>query len=173
MIIAARGIGGTLGFFGAMFIGRLDPRIGMTMGFGLLALSGVWLVEIDLEVGVADLALNSLVQGMATRLDAGLLLKSLGELWSEVRGVRGVLLLYRRPNGNWVPAFSKGLSAPEKWVHILEAHPDLAKGKRLRKHASFERLPFLEEMDLKPPFFLVPLAWALHAISLRQLRSTR
>src|SRR5262249_8092644 len=55
MIIAARGIGGTVGFFGAMFIGRLDPRIGMTIGFGLLALSGVWLIEIDLNIGTVDL----------------------------------------------------------------------------------------------------------------------
>lgn len=66
MIIAARGLGGTVGFFAAMFIGRLDPRIGMTMGFGLLSLSGIWLIEIDLNVGVTDLILNSLVQGMAT-----------------------------------------------------------------------------------------------------------
>ena len=65
-IIAARGLGGTVGFFGAMFIGRLDPRIGMTMGFGLLALSGVWLIELDLNVGPGDLIANSLVQGLAT-----------------------------------------------------------------------------------------------------------
>ena len=66
MIIAARGLGGTVGFFGAMFIGRLDPRIGMTLGFGLLALSGIWLIGIDLNVGPADLIVNSLVQGLAT-----------------------------------------------------------------------------------------------------------
>jgi DHA2 family multidrug resistance protein len=65
-IIAARGLGGATGFFAAMFIGRLDPRIGMTMGFGLLALSGIWLIEIDLNVGPADLIANSLVQGLAT-----------------------------------------------------------------------------------------------------------
>lgn len=66
LIIAFRGLGGTLGFFAAMFIGRLDPRIGMTIGFGLLALSGIWLMELDLNVGTTDLQLNSLVQGMAT-----------------------------------------------------------------------------------------------------------
>jgi len=66
LIVAARGIGGTIGFFAAMFIGRFDPRIGMTLGFGLLALSGIWLIEIDLNVGTTDLVLNSLVQGMAT-----------------------------------------------------------------------------------------------------------
>jgi DHA2 family multidrug resistance protein len=66
MIIAARGIGGTVGFFAAMFIGRLDPRIGMTIGFGLLAVSGLWLIEIDLNIGASDLMLNSMVQGVAT-----------------------------------------------------------------------------------------------------------
>jgi DHA2 family multidrug resistance protein len=66
MIIGFRGIGGTIGFFSAMFIGRLDPRIGMTMGFGLLALPGIWLMEIDLNVTVHELLLNSFVQGLAT-----------------------------------------------------------------------------------------------------------
>ena len=65
-IIAFRGLGGTVGFFIAMFIGRLDPRLGMTMGFGLLALSGVWLMEVDLNIGPVDLFLNSAVQGLAT-----------------------------------------------------------------------------------------------------------
>ena len=66
LIIAFRGLGGTIGFLFAMFIGRLDPRIGMTMGFGLLALSGIWLMELDLNVGMTDLQLNSFLQGLAT-----------------------------------------------------------------------------------------------------------
>jgi MFS transporter, DHA2 family, multidrug resistance protein len=66
LIIAFRGLGGTIGFLSAMFIGRFDPRIGMTMGFGLLALSGIWLMELDLNVGTTDLQLNSLLQGLAT-----------------------------------------------------------------------------------------------------------
>ena len=41
------GIGGTIGFFAAMFIGRLDPRIGMTIGFGLLALLVVFREDDD------------------------------------------------------------------------------------------------------------------------------
>lgn len=66
MIVAARGLGGTVGFLAAMYIGRFDPRIGMTMGFGLLTLSGIWLMELDLNVGPRDLVMNSLVQGLAT-----------------------------------------------------------------------------------------------------------
>ena len=38
----------------------------MTIGFGLLALSGVWLMELDLNIGPRDLLLNSTVQGLAT-----------------------------------------------------------------------------------------------------------
>jgi DHA2 family multidrug resistance protein len=65
-IVGFRGLGGTMGFFAAMFIGRFDPRLGMTLGFGLLALSGVWLMEMDLNTPPHDLLLNSIVQGMAT-----------------------------------------------------------------------------------------------------------
>ena len=49
-VLAARGVGATIGFFAAMFIGRLDPRIGMTLGFGLQVISGLWLMSIDLNV---------------------------------------------------------------------------------------------------------------------------
>ena len=65
-IIGFRGLGGTVGFCAAMFIGRVDPRIGMTVGFGLLALSGIWLMEIDLNVTPEELLWNSVVQGLAT-----------------------------------------------------------------------------------------------------------
>ncbi len=42
------------GFFVAMFIGRLDPRIGMSIGFGLQVISGLWLMSINLDVGMDD-----------------------------------------------------------------------------------------------------------------------
>jgi len=64
-IIACRGVGATIGFFLAMFIGRLDPRIGMIGGFGLQAISGLWLMSLDLNASMATLALNSLIQGIA------------------------------------------------------------------------------------------------------------
>src|SRR4029079_6209975 len=51
-VLAARGVGATLGFFVAMFMGRLDPRVGMSLGFGLQVVSGLWLMSIDLNVGV-------------------------------------------------------------------------------------------------------------------------
>lgn len=64
-IIAARGVGATLGFFSAIFLGRLDPRVGMIAGFALQMVSGIWLMSIDLNVDTDTLMLNSLVQGVA------------------------------------------------------------------------------------------------------------
>src|SRR6266436_4114454 len=64
-VLAARGVGATIGFFVAMFIGRLDPRIGMTIGFGLQVISGLWLMSINLDVGIDVLVANSILQGMA------------------------------------------------------------------------------------------------------------
>src|SRR5216683_1082735 len=64
-VLAARGVGATIGFFAAMFIGRLDPRIGMTIGFSLQVISGLWLMSVNLDVGMDILVANSILQGMA------------------------------------------------------------------------------------------------------------
>jgi DHA2 family multidrug resistance protein len=64
-VIAARGVGATLGFFLAIFVGRMDPRIGLIAGFTVQTLSGVWLMAIDLNVDMTTLMLNSLLQGIA------------------------------------------------------------------------------------------------------------
>jgi len=64
-IIAARGVGATIGFFLAIFVGRMDPRIGLIGGFTLQAISGFWLMGIDLNVDTDTLMANSLVQGIA------------------------------------------------------------------------------------------------------------
>ena len=63
-ILGARGLGATVGFFLAMFVGKLDPRIGMSFGFSLLVISGYWLMSLDLNVGMTTLALNSMLQGV-------------------------------------------------------------------------------------------------------------
>jgi len=36
MLLGARGTGAMLGFFLAMWVGGLDPRVGMTVGFAML-----------------------------------------------------------------------------------------------------------------------------------------
>jgi MFS transporter, DHA2 family, multidrug resistance protein len=64
-IIAARGVGATIGFFLAIFVGRMDPRIGLIGGFALQVISGLWLMALDLNVDAATLMANSLVQGIA------------------------------------------------------------------------------------------------------------
>jgi DHA2 family multidrug resistance protein len=64
-VLAARGLGATFGFFVAMFIGRLDPRIGMSIGFGLQVISGLWLMSINLDVTMEILVANSILQGIA------------------------------------------------------------------------------------------------------------
>ena len=64
-MLAARGAGATIGFFVAMFIGRLDPRIGMSIGFSLQVISGLWLMSINLDVPMEVLVANSMLQGMA------------------------------------------------------------------------------------------------------------
>jgi DHA2 family multidrug resistance protein len=48
-----------------MFAGKVDPRFGMTFGFGLQIISGLWLMSIDLNVDMMTLALNSVLQGIA------------------------------------------------------------------------------------------------------------
>jgi MFS transporter, DHA2 family, multidrug resistance protein len=64
-VLAARGLGATIGFFAALFIGKLDPRIGMAIGFGLQVISGLWLMSINLDVDMHVLAINSILQGSA------------------------------------------------------------------------------------------------------------
>ncbi|MCB4823682.1 DHA2 family efflux MFS transporter permease subunit [Roseicella aerolata] len=64
-IVGYRGIGGVIGFGSTLLIGRLDPRIGMSIGFGLLVLSGLWLMRLDLNVDVDTLLLNAVLQGVA------------------------------------------------------------------------------------------------------------
>ncbi|MGE0765191.1 MAG: DHA2 family efflux MFS transporter permease subunit [Hyphomicrobiaceae bacterium] len=63
-VIGSRGVGGLIGFFVAMWIDRLDPRLSMATGFLLLALCGLWLTGINLDVTPWELALNGMVQGM-------------------------------------------------------------------------------------------------------------
>jgi DHA2 family multidrug resistance protein len=64
-VLAARGVGAACGFFAALFIAKLDPRIGMTLGFGLQVISGLWLMSINLDVGMPILMANSALQGAA------------------------------------------------------------------------------------------------------------
>lgn len=63
-VIGSRGVGGLIGFFLAMWIERIDPRLSMATGFFLLAMSGLWLTFINIDVTPWELAVNGMVQGM-------------------------------------------------------------------------------------------------------------
>ncbi len=65
MIIAARGMGGMIGFLVAGFTSRFEPRLSMTIGFGMLFVAGIWLMAVDLNVTVLSLFLNAFLQGLA------------------------------------------------------------------------------------------------------------
>jgi DHA2 family multidrug resistance protein len=65
VVVGSRGVGGAIGFLAAGFASRLDPRVGMMAGFGMLLIAGWWLMNVSLEVSVASLAANALLQGVA------------------------------------------------------------------------------------------------------------
>ena len=65
MLLSARGAGALIGFFLAVWVGKLDPRIGMTAGFGLLVWSGWYMMGFDMNVTSFDIGLTSAVQGFA------------------------------------------------------------------------------------------------------------
>jgi DHA2 family multidrug resistance protein len=67
-VLGSRGLGMVLGFFLAGRMGRLDPRIGMLAGLGLVALSGVMLMRFSIDTSFAELAWMGFIQGLGTGL---------------------------------------------------------------------------------------------------------
>ncbi|MFN4089000.1 MAG: DHA2 family efflux MFS transporter permease subunit [Alphaproteobacteria bacterium] len=67
-LLAWRGAGAVLGFFLAMYVGKLDPRVGMTVGFLMLAGSGWLMMGFDTNVTPQDVAVVSAIQGVAIGL---------------------------------------------------------------------------------------------------------
>ena len=65
-VVASRGLGGIFGFFAVMFIEKLDPRVGVALGFMLQTLAGYWLMHTSLETSTGELVLNSAVQGFSS-----------------------------------------------------------------------------------------------------------
>ena len=64
-VIGCRGMGMTVGFLMAGLTSRLDPRIGMSVGFLMQVVSGLWMLTFDLNVTMDILVWNSLIQGFA------------------------------------------------------------------------------------------------------------
>ena len=67
-LLAARGVGALLGFFSAMFVAKIDPRIGMCIGMGLQAVSGLMMMTFDHNVTFESVALVGALQGLSVGL---------------------------------------------------------------------------------------------------------
>jgi DHA2 family multidrug resistance protein len=67
-VIGCRGLGMTVGFLMSGLTSRFDPRVGMSAGFLIQVVSGVWMLSFDLNVTMEILVLNSLVQGFSVGL---------------------------------------------------------------------------------------------------------
>jgi MFS transporter, DHA2 family, multidrug resistance protein len=67
-LLATRGAGLVLGFFLAGQMGRLDPRVGLTIGLGLIAWSGVMLMDLEIGTSVEALAWMGFIQGLGCGL---------------------------------------------------------------------------------------------------------
>jgi DHA2 family multidrug resistance protein len=67
-LIACRGVGAIVGFFLAMWVGKMDPRIGLTGGYLILALSGFMMMQFDMNVSNTEVAITSLMQGVSVGL---------------------------------------------------------------------------------------------------------
>lgn len=64
-IVGSRGIGGMLGFFAAMWIDRLDPRVSIASGFAMLVVSGLWLMTMNLDASPLEIMANGVLQGFS------------------------------------------------------------------------------------------------------------
>jgi MFS transporter, DHA2 family, multidrug resistance protein len=64
-IIGWRGLGSAIGFLLAMPMGRLDPRLSLSVGALLQMATGLWLMSFDLNVGMTTLLSCNMLQGMS------------------------------------------------------------------------------------------------------------
>ena len=64
-IIGARGLGSAIGFFAAMPMARLDPRVSLSIGALLQVTTGFWLMGLDLNVDMTTLMLCNVLQGVS------------------------------------------------------------------------------------------------------------
>lgn len=64
-VIGARGVGMTAGFLTAGLMSRIDPRIGMAVGFSIQTFTGLTMLTFDLNVPLSLLIANSVIQGFS------------------------------------------------------------------------------------------------------------
>ncbi|MDH3714771.1 MAG: DHA2 family efflux MFS transporter permease subunit [Gammaproteobacteria bacterium] len=66
LLLATRGTGMIAGFYIAGRMGRIDPRLSMTLGFSLIGLSGFALAFLELNVSPQHIAWAGLLQGFGS-----------------------------------------------------------------------------------------------------------
>lgn len=64
-MIGWRGIGATIGFFLAMFMGWMDARVALVLGSIIQIATGLWLMTFDLNVSTFELNANTCLQGIS------------------------------------------------------------------------------------------------------------
>lgn len=67
-LLGFRGIGAVIGFGSSAWVGRMDPRVGISVGYLLQAWSGWYMMGFNTEVSVFDVALTSTLQGISVGL---------------------------------------------------------------------------------------------------------
>lgn len=101
----------------------------------------------------------ALVQVMATKLEAGEILQTLGHMWKKRAGVKGCLILRRQSNGNWGTAFSDGHFNVQDWVRVLASHPSLGRSRNIRRTAPPGKQLTLPGQPFGSTCILVPFTW--------------
>lgn len=67
-LLGFRGVGAVLGFFASMWIGKLDPRVGITLGYLVQGFSGWDMMGFTPDTTVSRIAFNSVLQGLSVGL---------------------------------------------------------------------------------------------------------
>jgi diguanylate cyclase (GGDEF)-like protein len=101
----------------------------------------------------------ALVQVMATKLEAGEILQTLGHMWKKRTGVKGCLILRRQSNGNWGTAFSDGHFNMQDWVRVLASHPSLGRSRNIRRTLAPGKQLTLPGQPFGSTCILVPFTW--------------
>jgi diguanylate cyclase (GGDEF)-like protein len=101
----------------------------------------------------------ALVQVMATKLEAGEILQTLGHMWKKRTGVKGCLILRRQSNGNWGTAFSDGHFNVQDWVRVLASHPSLGRSRNIRRTSAPGKQLTLPGQPFGSTCILVPFTW--------------
>ncbi len=101
----------------------------------------------------------ALVQVMATKLEAGEILQTLGHMWKKRPGVKGCLILRRQLNGNWGTSFTDGHFNVQDWVRVLASHPSLARSRNIRRYSAPSRQLSLPGQPFGSTCLLIPFTW--------------